>query len=155
MSLRFLLLLLLNSKSINLTILFKSLKVLFKSLISPKLKYTFLIHKDLKQNKNHFVDDNKITAFYDFELTKTTNKFFLLDIVDLAMNQETFKLDFDLINQYLNYVQDLKLDFKRIKNQIRFLAIRYHLHQIRHYRLDSKQLFKSLLNDFSLHKLKL
>ena len=153
-SFRFTILLFLSFKKISLKTFIRSFKILFSAFLIPNFRSRFLIHKDLKPKKNHIILNETNLIFYDFELTKTTKKFFLLDVVDLSIDLNGFKINYNLLNKYLSLIQEFDLNKKFIERQIRFLILRWHLLQLRNNQFYPKDILTSLntyfQNDFYL-----
>lgn len=118
----------------------------FSTYYSKNYNGYFLIHKDLKLGKNNFYTVNQKLAFFDFELTKMSKKLFLLDIVDLAIDPENHKLNFELVREYISLIDEFQIRRISISKQIRFLLLRYHLHQFRHININKKTDIKILLD---------
>jgi hypothetical protein len=115
-----------NIKRINLKFFLKS--ILFIIIYEFKLtgcKSFFLMHGDVSRYQNIISSLNGL-YYIDFESSIITKKFYLLDIVGLAIDYEKIRLnnqywlDIDLINNYLK-AHPCKDSLKIIKNQIRLL----------------------------------
>ena len=131
---------------IRISHLLYSIKVLLNIIISKGYKKKFLIHKDLKLGKNNFVTQDKKLGLFDFELTKVTKKLFLLDIIDFSYNLDDFSMNYDIVIDYLNLINEFEISFSKLKSQIMFLQLRLHFHSLRHKNMPYKNNPECYLN---------
>jgi hypothetical protein len=93
----------------------------------PTYNKCYLIHKDLKINQN-MINTSKGVYFIDFGSSIITKNYFLADIVELATDHYNFKVNFELIKEYIIKInaKDLSIDY--LRSQLYLLLLRRYLH---------------------------
>lgn len=110
------------------------IKVFFISNLSQKKIAYFLVHKDLKNYQN-IMHDFKNIYFIDFANVNIESKWIMTDIVDLAFDLQTKKINFRLIMNYIDHMNNSKINYKA---QVRFVLIRKFLNLIFYYKSINK-----------------
>lgn len=102
-------------------------KNLFRLLISKSLNDTYLSHKDLKRDQN-IMRTEKGIYFFDFGSSILTKKYFLIDIVEMSSDFQSFNVDFESINTFIKKMNIKNCELSFLRSQIYLLLMRRCLH---------------------------
>jgi len=113
------------SRSLNdFTLTMKCIKAGISSIFLKKSKKSYLTHFDLMDCNNVFKYKGKI-GLCDFEYMRMENKWYLVDVVDICFNRETFVFDYELFELYVEKSDILERESREVINrQVKYLLIR-------------------------------
>lgn len=106
------------------TLMMKCIKVGILSMFLRKSKKSYLAHFDLMDLNNVFIYKGGI-GLCDFEYMRMEKKWYLVDIVDICFNRETFVFDDDFFELYIEKSKILESESRKtINRQVKYILIR-------------------------------
>ncbi|MBI9014036.1 MAG: hypothetical protein JEZ08_17510 [Clostridiales bacterium] len=110
----------------HLLLLIKCYLFLLKALIvSKKTNVSLQTHNDLFRYNNMILNKDNQLVLCDFEFVKSDQKWFLIDIIDLCFDLQTFEFDQTLFDKYITELSEIvELNASGYKIQIKVILLR-------------------------------